>query len=161
MLGLSYVYAVHGVVEWVDALFYVLGAAVVGIIAAAVIKIGRKALRNSVLYLVAAVAFVSIFFLHVPFPIIVIGARLLGLLAGPLWPETRSQSWVTTSSGSARSWRRRQTRGGSEAPASRQAQGRHVGRHRVQAGEGRSRPAVGLTTRRSRPPQKGITSMTW
>ena len=53
MLGLSYVYAVHGDVEWVDALFYGLGAAVVGIVAAAVIRIGKKALRNGVLYLVA------------------------------------------------------------------------------------------------------------
>ena len=76
MLGLSYVYAVHGDVEWVDALFYGLGAAVVGIVAAAVIRIGKKALRNGVLYLVAAVlAFVAIFFFHVPFPLIVLGAR--------------------------------------------------------------------------------------
>ena len=74
MLGLSYVYAVHGDVEWVDALFYGLGAAVVGIVAAAVIRIGKKALRNGVLYLVAALAFVAIFFLHVPFPLIVLGA---------------------------------------------------------------------------------------
>jgi len=87
MLGLSYVYAVHGDVEWVDALFYGLGAAVVGIVAAAVIRIGKKALRNPVLYLVAAAAFVAIFFLHVPFPIIVIGAGLIGLVAGPRWPE--------------------------------------------------------------------------
>jgi chromate transporter len=86
MLGLSYVYAVHGDVKWVDALFYGLGAAVVGIVAAAVIRIGKKALRNPVLYLIAAAAFVSIFFLHVPFPFIVIGAGLIGLLAGPRRP---------------------------------------------------------------------------
>ena len=90
MLGLSYVYAVHGDVEWVDALFYGLGAAVVGIVAAAVIRIGKKALRNGVLYLVAALAFVAIFFLHVPFPLIVLGAGLIGLLAGPRWPDTFS-----------------------------------------------------------------------
>ena len=90
MLGLSYVYAVHGDVEWVDALFYGLGAAVVGIVAAAVIRIGKKALRNGVLYLVAALAFVAIFFFHVPFPLIVLGAGLIGLLAGPRWPDTFS-----------------------------------------------------------------------
>ena len=87
MLGLSYVYAVHGDVEWVDALFYGLGAAVVGIVAAAVIRIGKKALRNGVLYLVAALAFVAIFFFHVPFPLIVLGAGLIGLLAGPGRPR--------------------------------------------------------------------------
>ncbi len=90
MLGLSYVYAVHGDVEWVDALFYGLGAAVVGIVAAAVIRIGKKALRNGVMYLVAALAFVAIFFFHVPFPLIVLGAGLIGLLVGPRWPDTFS-----------------------------------------------------------------------
>jgi chromate transporter len=87
MLVLSYVYVTFGGIEWVDAIFYGLGAAVVGIVAAAVIRIGKKALRNPVLYGVAAAAFIAIFFLHVPFPLIVLGAGALGLVAGPRWPE--------------------------------------------------------------------------
>jgi chromate transporter len=87
MLGLAYVYVTYGGIEWVDAIFYGLGAAVVGIVAAAVIRIGKKALRNPVLYGVAAAAFVTIFFVHVPFPLIVLGAGALGLVAGPRWPE--------------------------------------------------------------------------
>jgi len=87
MLGLSYVYVTYGDITWVDAIFYGLGAAVVGIVAAAVIRIGQKALRNTTLYAVAAAAFVAIFFLHVPFPLIVLGAGVLGLVAGPRWPE--------------------------------------------------------------------------
>jgi chromate transporter len=87
MLGLSYVFVAYGDIAWVDAIFYGLGAAVVGIVAAAVIRIGKKALRNRVLYGVAAAAFVAIFLLHVPFPLIVLGAGALGLLAGPRWPE--------------------------------------------------------------------------
>lgn len=87
MLGLSYVFVTYGDVAWVNAIFYGLGAAVVGIVAAAVIRIGKKALRNPVLYGVAATSFVAIFLLHVPFPLIVLGAGVLGLLAGPRWPD--------------------------------------------------------------------------
>jgi chromate transporter len=87
MLGLSYVFVTYGDVAWVNAIFYGLGAAVVGIVAAAVIRIGKKALRNPVLYGVAATAFVAIFLLHILFPLIVLGAGVLGLLAGPRWPD--------------------------------------------------------------------------
>jgi chromate transporter len=88
MLGLSYVYVVYGDVPWVNGIFEGLSAAVVGIVAAATIRIGKKALRNLAMYLIAAIAFVSIFFLHVPFPIIVIFAGLIGLLAWARWPAT-------------------------------------------------------------------------
>jgi chromate transporter len=87
MLGLSYVFVTYGDVAWVNAIFYGLGAAVVGIVAAAVIRIGKKALRNPVLDGVAATAFVAIFLLHFPFPLIVLGAGVLGLLAGRRWPD--------------------------------------------------------------------------
>lgn len=86
ILGLSYVYVVYGDVPWVSGVFYGLGAAVVGIVAAAVVRIGKKALRNPAMDLIAAGAFVAIFALHVPFPFIVITAGLIGLLAGPRWP---------------------------------------------------------------------------
>ena len=88
MLGLSYVFVVYGDVPWVNGIFEGLGAAVVGIVAAATIRIGKKALRNTAMYLIAAIAFVSIFFLHVPFPIIVISAGSIGLLASARWPQT-------------------------------------------------------------------------
>jgi chromate transporter len=61
---------------------------VIGLVAAAVIRIGQKALRNPVMHLVAAAALVAIFLFHVPFPLIVLAAGLVGLLAGPIWPGT-------------------------------------------------------------------------
>jgi chromate transporter len=88
MLGLSYVYVVYGDVPWVNGIFEGLSAAVVGIVAAATIRIGNKALRNVAMYLIAAIAFIAIFLLHVPFPAIVISAGLIGLLASGRWPET-------------------------------------------------------------------------
>jgi chromate transporter len=65
-----------------------LSAAVIGLVAAAVLRIGAKALRNPVMYGIAGGAFLAIFVFHVPFPLIVITAGLLGLFAGPIWPNT-------------------------------------------------------------------------
>src|SRR3954462_9395191 len=80
--ALSYVYAAYGSVPWIAAIFYGLKPVVVAIVVAAVIRIGRKALKNEVMWAIAAVAFIAIFFLKAPFPAIVIGAGLVGLLGG-------------------------------------------------------------------------------
>ena len=84
--GLSFVYVAYGNVPWIAAVFYGLKPAVMAIVAAAVIRIGRKALKNEVMWTIAAFAFIAIFFLKVPFPIIVLGAGILGLLGARLWP---------------------------------------------------------------------------
>jgi chromate transporter len=86
ILGLSYVFAVHGDVSAVTGTFSGLQAAVVGIVAAAIIRIGRTAVRNWALAAVASAAFVAIFLLQVPFPFIVAGAAAIGFLGGRLWP---------------------------------------------------------------------------
>jgi len=88
IMGLSYAFVAYGDVAWVGAIFYGLSAAVIGLVAAAVLRIGAKALRNPVMYAVAGVAFISIFIFHVPFPLIVVAAGLIGLFAGPRWPAT-------------------------------------------------------------------------
>ena len=86
--GLSWAFVTHGSIEWVAAVFYGLSAAVIGIVSAAVIRIGRKALRNLFMVAVATAAFVSLFFLHIAFPFVVVAAGAIGLMAGPRWPET-------------------------------------------------------------------------
>ena len=48
------------------------------IVAVAVIRIGRKALKNEVMWTLAALAFVAIFFFKVPFPLIILSAGLIG-----------------------------------------------------------------------------------
>jgi chromate transporter len=83
---LSFIYAAYGSVPWIAAIFYGLKPVVVAIVAAAVIRIGRKALKNEVLWAIAIVAFVAIFFFGAPFPAIIIGAGLLGLIGGRIWP---------------------------------------------------------------------------
>ncbi len=87
MLALSWLYAVHGDVTWVSAIFAGMSAAVVGIVASATIRIGTKALANGLMVGVAVVAFVSIFLLHLPFPLIILGAGAIGLIGGALRPE--------------------------------------------------------------------------
>jgi chromate transporter len=82
ILALSWTYAVHGDIDWVAATFYGLKAAVIAVVLAAVIRVGSKALKHPLLVGVAVAAFVAIFFVKVPFPLIVIGAAVVGLIVG-------------------------------------------------------------------------------
>jgi chromate transporter len=78
IMALSSVYAAFGNLALVAALFFGLKAAVLAIVLEAVLRIGKRALKNHVLVLLAAAAFAGIFFFDVPFPIIVFGAALIG-----------------------------------------------------------------------------------
>ncbi len=82
MLALSIAYALFGNVTWVSGLLFGLQAAVVAIVAEAVIRIGRRTLRSTLLRLLAAASFVAIFAFAVPFPYIVVAAALVGWLVG-------------------------------------------------------------------------------
>ncbi|MGH2711678.1 MAG: chromate transporter, partial [Actinomycetota bacterium] len=68
MMGLSWVYVVHGDVAPVAGVLSGLQAAVVGIVAAALIRIGTRALHSWAMAAIAAGAFAAIFVAHVPFP---------------------------------------------------------------------------------------------
>ena len=82
IMVLSWIYALFGHVGFVSALFFGLKAAVLAVVLQAVIRIGRRALRNPAMRALAATAFVLIFFLGVPFPAIVLGAGVIGFLGG-------------------------------------------------------------------------------
>jgi chromate transporter len=87
ILGLSWTYAVHGDVSWVDAIFYGLRAAVIALVLAAVIRVGAKALKSPFAVAIAVSAFVAIFLVKVPFPLIVVGGGLIGVIADRLRPR--------------------------------------------------------------------------
>jgi chromate transporter len=87
LFGLSYVYVAFGKIAWVASIFCGLKTAVMAIVFGAVIRIGQKSLKNAVMISIAVVSFVAIFFFKTPFPAIVIGAGLLGLIGGTLRPE--------------------------------------------------------------------------
>jgi chromate transporter len=85
--ALSYVYVAYGHVPSIAAVFYGLKPAVLAIVAAAVIRIGSKALKNFVMGTIAAAAFVAIYFFHVSFPVIVVTAAVIGLLGRKILPQ--------------------------------------------------------------------------
>jgi chromate transporter len=82
IMALSWLYAGLGDVPLVEALFFGLKAAVLAIVLEAVWRIGRRALRNRVMVMLAAAAFVAIFFFDVPFPLIILAAGLIGFVGG-------------------------------------------------------------------------------
>lgn len=82
IMALSWLYAAFGNVGLVEALFFGLKAAVLAIVLEAVVRIGRRALKNRVLIGIAAAAFVAIFAFDTPFPLIVLAAALIGFIGG-------------------------------------------------------------------------------
>src|SRR6202140_1057381 len=78
IMALSYIYAAFGNVGVVEALFFGLKAAVLAIVIQAVVRVGKRALRNRVMIGLAAAAFVAIFFFNAPFPLIIIAAGVIG-----------------------------------------------------------------------------------
>jgi chromate transporter len=78
MLGLSLLYALGRGVPIVDGALFGIKAAVLVIVLEALIRIGKRALKTSVMYGIAGAAFIGIFFFAVPFPVIVIAAALVG-----------------------------------------------------------------------------------
>lgn len=87
ILGLSLIYAGLGRLAIVQALFFGLKAAVLAIVVEAVLRIGRRALKNQVMVGLSAAAFIGIFFFDVEFPLIVLAAALIGLLGGRIRPD--------------------------------------------------------------------------
>ncbi|SFN25267.1 chromate efflux transporter [Dokdonella immobilis] len=86
--ALSALYVRFGQVPLVSALFFGLKAAVLAIVVDAVLRIGRRALQSKFLIALAGGAFIAIFALKVPFPWIVFGAAMIGLLVrrmAPAW----------------------------------------------------------------------------
>ena len=107
--GLSWVYVALGTLPSVAGLLYGLKAAVVAIVAEAVIRIGKKSLKNAGLIALAALSFAAIFFLNTPFPVIVAVAGILGYVlntrltgAKAAAPQAREAKPLTSSNG----WRR-------------------------------------------------------
>lgn len=87
LFALSWVYMFSGSVAWLAAVFHGLLPCVIAVVASAALRMGRKALKSTTLWLLAGVAFVCVFFLHVSFVWLVLGAGLLGWAGHRLWPR--------------------------------------------------------------------------
>jgi len=90
LLALSYIYAAYGNVPAVAGVVEGFKPMVVAVVVEALMKIGKRALKRGVHYLIAALAFVAIYVLHIPFPLIVLGAGIVGLAGTRYLPTTFS-----------------------------------------------------------------------
>jgi chromate transporter len=91
MLALSGIYVAYGDSRLVEGVFLGLAPAVIAIVVHAVIRVGRRGLRHSVLISIAVASFVALFTFGVPFPAVIAVAALAGWFFGRRHPElTRS-----------------------------------------------------------------------
>ncbi|HEX5803885.1 MAG TPA: chromate efflux transporter [Azospira sp.] len=86
LIALSWVYAAHGQQPLIAAMFWGIKPAITAIVLHAAWRIGSRALGNGLLWTIALAAFAAIFFLKLPFPAIVAGAALIGVVGGRLAP---------------------------------------------------------------------------
>ncbi|MBJ7309137.1 chromate efflux transporter [Rugamonas sp. CCM 8940] len=85
--ALSWIYLAWGSIPEIAGVLYGIKPAVVAIVLAAAWRIGSRTLKNTVLIGIAVAAFAAIAMLHLPFPAIVLGAALLGVIGGKYWPR--------------------------------------------------------------------------
>ena len=87
LIALSWIYMAYGNVPVVAGILYGIKPAVTAIVVFAAYRIGSRALKNFVLWTIAAAAFVAIFAFKVPFPYIVLSAGIIGFLGGRIAPD--------------------------------------------------------------------------
>ena len=103
MLVLSILYVSAADVALVAALFYGLKPAVLPVVLEAVVRLKRRAAAGVLGTSIAAAAFIAIFAFRVPFPLIVLAAGLVGMIADDRAPvlvpsagtATRADAWYT------------------------------------------------------------------
>ncbi len=81
ILALAALYITFGQLPAAEAIFVGIKATVVIIVIEALLKVSKKALHSTSHWVLAAIAFIAIFFLNLPFPMIILGAGLYGLFA--------------------------------------------------------------------------------
>ncbi len=86
LIGLSWVYMAFGSLPAVAGVFYGIKPAVTALVVHAAWRVGSRALKNAWLWSIAAAAFVAIFALNAPFPLIVAAAGLIGFVGGRYRP---------------------------------------------------------------------------
>jgi chromate transporter len=84
---LSWIYAAFGNIGIVQALFFGLKAAVLAVVLEAVVRVGKRALKSRASIVIAALAFIGIFFFAAPFPLIILAAALIGFFGSRVRPD--------------------------------------------------------------------------
>ncbi|KII30277.1 chromate efflux transporter [Pseudomonas fluorescens] len=97
LIALSWLYIAFGDVPAVAGVFYGIKPAITAIVLHAAHRIGSRALKNAWLWVIAGASFVAIFAFNVPFPLIVLGAALIGYLGGRFAPQRFSNAGARNS----------------------------------------------------------------
>lgn len=87
IVGLSTLYVLYHGTFWLDAIFFGLKAAVLAVVLDAVIRVGKRALKNRFMIGLAVASFIAIFAFHVPFPIIILVSGLIGFFGAKRRPD--------------------------------------------------------------------------
>ncbi len=87
LVGLSWVYVAFGQLPLVAGVFYGIKPAVTALVLHAAHRIGSRALKNGWLWGIAGAAFIAIFALDAPFPLIVLAAALVGTIGARFAPQ--------------------------------------------------------------------------
>lgn len=87
LVGLTWVYLAYGDLPAIAGVLYGIKPAVTAIVVFAAYRIGSRALKNNVLRVMAALAFIAIFAFAVPFPYIVLMAGIIGYAGSHLAPD--------------------------------------------------------------------------
>lgn len=103
IMALSIVYVVYQQTMLLQSVFFGLKSAIIAIVIEAVLRISKKALKNRMMVLLAALAFAAMYFFHVPFPLVIIAAGVIGWIGGRysehhffvLKPQTKSATDTT------------------------------------------------------------------
>lgn len=87
ILFLSILYAKYQEIKLVQGLFFGLKPAIIAVVFVALLKIGQKTLSNISRMFIAGSAFVGMFFLKLPFPLIIFAAGLISFILGKMYPR--------------------------------------------------------------------------
>jgi chromate transporter len=86
LIALSWIYMAYGHVTVVAGALYAIKPAVTAIVLHAGWRIASRALKSPALWAIAAAAFIAIYFLRIPFPLIIVAAGALGALGARIAP---------------------------------------------------------------------------
>jgi chromate transporter len=87
LAGLAWIYMAFGSIPAIAGVLYGIKPAVIAIVLSAAYRIGARALKNAVLWGIAALSFLTIFALKLPFPAIILGAAMIGTFGGRFFPQ--------------------------------------------------------------------------
>ncbi len=91
ILALSYLYVLYLEVPIVAGIFYGMKPAIIAIVMAALIKISKRSLKSIFYWVLAAFAFIALFFFHLPFPLVIFSGAILGLIYGRFFQKPQEE----------------------------------------------------------------------